>query len=55
MVEAIKEEEIGRGTICQMILSQSYHGKVGHFSESDVLAAYRNLLKQRGQYMTFLF
>lgn len=55
LVDEIKEKEIQGGNICQMILSQSYRGKVDNFSQEDVQSAYRNLLIQRGQYMTLLF
>lgn len=55
LVDKIKEKEIQGGNICQMILSQSYQGKVDNFSQEDVESAYNNLLRQRGQYMTLLF
>ena len=37
-----------------MILSQPYIGKIRDFSHADVESAFRNALKQRGQYMTVL-
>lgn len=37
-----------------MILSQPYIGKIQDFSHADVESAFRNALRQRGQYMTVL-
>ncbi|MDP2103901.1 MAG: chorismate-binding protein, partial [Candidatus Gracilibacteria bacterium] len=54
-VREIQNKEIAGGNICQMILSQPYVGKIKDFSEEDVESAFRNCLKQKGQYMTVLF
>jgi phenazine biosynthesis protein phzE len=54
-VKEIQEKEINEGNICQMILSQPLSGKIQDFSKKDVESAFRNCLKQRGQYMTVLF
>ncbi len=54
-VKEIQEKEINEGNICQMILSQPLSGKIQDFSRKDVESAFRNCLKQRGQYMTVLF
>lgn len=54
-VKEIQKKEIDEGNICQMILSQPYVGKIQNFSGRDAESAFRNCLKQRGQYMTVLF
>lgn len=54
-VQEIKDTEIAKGKICQMILSQPYSGKIRDFSEQDVESAFRSALRQRWQYMTLLF
>lgn len=54
-VGEIQKKEIAWGNICQMILSQPYSGKVLNFSGKDAESAFRNCLRQKGQYMTALF
>ncbi|MDD2694048.1 MAG: chorismate-binding protein [Candidatus Gracilibacteria bacterium] len=55
IVRQIQQTEIAGGNICQMILSQPYTGKIQDFSEHDVESAFRNALRQKGQYMTLFF
>ena len=51
----IIETEIGGWNIAQVIFSQPFSGKIHNYTSEIARAIYKNLLKQRGQYMTFHF
>lgn len=51
----IIDTEIRWGNIAQVIFSQPYSGKIRNYRTEIGEAIYKNLLKQRGQYMTFFF
>lgn len=55
IVSEIIKTEIQWGNIAQVIFSQPYSGKIQNYRTEIGLAIYKNLLKQRGQYMTFFF
>jgi phenazine biosynthesis protein phzE len=54
-VRRIQTDEIAAGNACQVIYSRRFEGKIGNMSPEVLLSIYKNLLKQRGQYMTLLF
>lgn len=51
----IIETEIAGGNISQMIFSQPFSGKIRNYRPEIAGVIYKNLLRQRGQYMTFHF
>ena len=54
-VEEIQKNEISAGNICQMIFSRILLSDLTSDMTLGALTTYRNLLVQKGQYMTFLF
>lgn len=55
IARAIIDTEIGWWNIAQAIFSQPFSGKIRDYRNEILLAIYWNLLKQKGQYMTFCF
>lgn len=51
----IIETEIAGGNISQVIFSQPFSGKIRNYRSEIAGVIYKNLLRQRGQYMTFHF
>lgn len=54
-VTEIQKNEIAGWNICQMIFSRSLTAHLASDPIEAAFATYRNLLTQKGQYMTFLF
>lgn len=54
-VEQIQTEEIARGNACQVVYSRKFEGVLEAMSPLVPLILFRRLLRQQGQYLTFLF
>jgi phenazine biosynthesis protein phzE len=54
-VTRIQEEEIARGNACQVIYSRRFEAQIHALSPLTPLVLFTRLLKQVGQYLTFLF
>lgn len=55
IAQEIIKTEIEGWNIAQVIFSQPFSGKIQNYRPEIARAIYKNLLKQRGQYMTFHF
>ncbi len=54
-VSRIQSEEIARGNACQVIYSRKFEAMFPEMSPMVPLVLFSRLLKQQGQYLTFLF
>ncbi len=54
-VAEVQQEEIGGGNASQVIISRKFLGKIEGMNHRVPLELFRRLLKQKGQYMTYLF
>ena len=54
-VRKIQTEEIAAGNACQVIYSRKFEGVLSNHSPLTPLSLFGRLLKQQGQYLTFLF
>ena len=55
MVTQVQNEEIMSGNVCQVVLSRKFKGKIKNMNNTSAIVLFSKLLKQKGQYMTFLF
>ncbi len=54
-VKQIQQEEIAEGNACQVVFSRKFQGRLADQSPLIPLTLFKRLLKQHGQYLTFLF
>jgi len=54
-VKRIQDEEIAEGNACQVVHSRKFQGRLDNMAPLVPLTLFKRLLKQHGQYLTFLF
>jgi len=55
LVEKVQKKEIQRGNATQVVISRRFEGKLDTKCEENALSIFRQLLDQKGQYMTIVF